>query len=159
MPRTARSQVPAGKDPWWRMPVFSYHEGVLSSMHDRTFISAAQAWALSLVRPTKPAISVAAASVSSRLGTQLSTPSPLLRIVVPAVPRRATPSSFQARFPDLPRLTDPQREALDLVDTVAAEEGVRLDMTLRPGDMQFVHNHQARAVAGVCCVRFLICGS
>lgn len=90
-----RPQVPAGKDPWWRMPVFSWHGGALSSMHDRTFISAAQ-----------------------------------------------------ARFPDLPRLTEAQVEALDLCDSLAGEEGVRLDMTLQPGDMQFIHNHQARARDG-----------
>lgn len=57
------------------------------------------------------------------------------------------PEYPQARFPELPRLTAAQREALDLCDSVAAEEGVRLDMTLRPGDMQFIHNHQ---VSGSC---------
>jgi len=44
-------------------------------------------------------------------------------------------------FPDVPRLTDLQREALSMVNEIAGEPGVRLDMDFRPGDMQFVCNH------------------
>ncbi len=49
--------------------------------------------------------------------------------------------SAQRRFPDIPRLTDAQTEALDLIERLAESDEFRLDMDFRPGDMQFVHNH------------------
>lgn len=46
------------------------------------------------------------------------------------------------RFAEVPRLSRRQIEALDMLDALAARDDVRLDMNLRPGDMQFLHNHQ-----------------
>jgi hypothetical protein len=31
---------------------------------------------------------------------------------------------------------------MDMVDALAASDRIRLDMDFRPGDMQFLHNHQ-----------------
>jgi hypothetical protein len=44
-------------------------------------------------------------------------------------------------FDDAPRLTAAQVEAMDVVQAIADEDGVRLDMDFRPGDMQFLCNH------------------
>lgn len=44
-------------------------------------------------------------------------------------------------FDDVPRLTAAQIEALDLVDALAGDPALRLDMDFRPGDMQFLCNH------------------
>jgi hypothetical protein len=44
------------------------------------------------------------------------------------------------RHPEVPRLTERQRELLDLIDEVAASPRFRLDMEFRPGDMQFLSN-------------------
>ena len=44
------------------------------------------------------------------------------------------------RHDDVPALTARQREAMDLLDTVAAEPDLRLDMDFRPGDIQWVNN-------------------
>lgn len=41
----------------------------------------------------------------------------------------------------VPPLTDTQNEALDFVDGLAQDPDIHLDMTLRPGDIQFVCNH------------------
>ena len=46
------------------------------------------------------------------------------------------------RRPETPRLTPAQIEAMDLVDTLAASDEFRLEMDFRPGDVQFLHNHQ-----------------
>jgi hypothetical protein len=46
------------------------------------------------------------------------------------------------RFEEVPRLTPPQLEALDMLDTLAHSDEIRLDMALEPGDIQFLHNHQ-----------------
>lgn len=46
------------------------------------------------------------------------------------------------RFDHVPRLTKSQIEAMDLLDDLAASEKFRLDMDFRPGDVQFLHNHQ-----------------
>lgn len=46
------------------------------------------------------------------------------------------------RFLEAPRLTDRQIAAMNLLDELAADASLRLDMTLEPGDMQFLHNHQ-----------------
>jgi hypothetical protein len=45
------------------------------------------------------------------------------------------------RFPEVPRLTDAQLEAMALIDTLVATEPFRLDMDFRPGDIQFLNNH------------------
>jgi Taurine catabolism dioxygenase TauD, TfdA family len=45
------------------------------------------------------------------------------------------------RFPGARRLTPEDEAALDRFDSLAEDPKLRLDMMLRPGDMQFVHNH------------------
>jgi hypothetical protein len=45
------------------------------------------------------------------------------------------------RFADVPRHTQEDIAALDLFDDLANDAELRLDMELRPGDMQFLHNH------------------
>lgn len=46
------------------------------------------------------------------------------------------------RFEKVPRLTQDQIDAMDLADEIANRDDVRLDMDFRPGDIQFIHNHQ-----------------
>jgi hypothetical protein len=50
--------------------------------------------------------------------------------------------SAQENFPEARRLTAAEHEALDLLDTLANDSDLRLDMEFQPGDMQFLHNHQ-----------------
>lgn len=45
------------------------------------------------------------------------------------------------RFPDVPRLTPLQIEALDRVDALCNDPTMHLDMALERGDMQFVNNY------------------
>jgi Taurine catabolism dioxygenase TauD, TfdA family len=45
------------------------------------------------------------------------------------------------RFADAPRLTAAHREALDLFDALADDLALNMTMELKPGDVQFVHNH------------------
>jgi hypothetical protein len=45
------------------------------------------------------------------------------------------------RFPDAPRLSRDNVEALDLFDTLANDPLLHFGMQLQPGDMQFVYNH------------------
>jgi alpha-ketoglutarate-dependent taurine dioxygenase len=44
------------------------------------------------------------------------------------------------RFADVPRLTVPQREALELIDSIANQSDFHFDMDFEPGDMQFLKN-------------------
>lgn len=44
-------------------------------------------------------------------------------------------------LPGVPKLTARQIEALDMLDAVAAESGIALDMELAPGDIQLVCNY------------------
>ena len=46
------------------------------------------------------------------------------------------------RLPGVPRLSPRKIEALDLFDDLANDPALNLHMEFRPGDMQFVHNHQ-----------------
>ncbi|MEI6161276.1 MAG: TauD/TfdA family dioxygenase [Roseococcus sp.] len=48
--------------------------------------------------------------------------------------------SAQANFPEARRLTPDENAAIDRLDELAAEMSV--EMEFRPGDMQFIHNHQ-----------------
>jgi hypothetical protein len=45
------------------------------------------------------------------------------------------------RFPDVPRLTAKQREALELMDSLCNDPAFHLDMEFEPGDMQFLCNY------------------
>ena len=45
------------------------------------------------------------------------------------------------RFPDVPRLTSRQVEALDLFDALANDPANYLDIEFKPGDIQLIHNH------------------
>ena len=45
------------------------------------------------------------------------------------------------RFPDVPRLTAKQIEALDLFDALANDPANYLDIEFKPGDIQLIHNH------------------
>jgi hypothetical protein len=44
------------------------------------------------------------------------------------------------RHADVPRLTDQQIEAMDLIDSLAYDARLKLDMDFRPGDIQLVNN-------------------
>jgi hypothetical protein len=44
-------------------------------------------------------------------------------------------------MPEVPRLTPAQEQAMDLLDSVAADPRVRLTMEFRPGDIQILCNH------------------
>ena len=50
--------------------------------------------------------------------------------------------SAQANFPEARRLTAAETEALDTLDTLSNDPELNLTIEFRPGDMQFVHNHQ-----------------
>src|ERR1051326_4734650 len=45
------------------------------------------------------------------------------------------------RFPDAPRLSAQQIEALDLFDALANDPSNYLDIEFKPGDIQLIHNH------------------
>ena len=45
------------------------------------------------------------------------------------------------RFPEVPRLTAKQIEALDLFDALANDPTNYLDIAFKPGDIQLIHNH------------------
>jgi hypothetical protein len=46
-------------------------------------------------------------------------------------------------YPEVPRLTEQQKELLALVDQIAAEPGIGLEMDFRAGDIQWLLNHTA----------------
>jgi len=50
--------------------------------------------------------------------------------------------SAQRNFPQAKQLTRAQVEAMDLLDELANDPAIHLSMEFRPGDMQFLHNHQ-----------------
>lgn len=83
-----KGEIPEGKGPWYRMPVFNHHAGCITTYYARDFFDGAQ------------------------------------------------------RHEGVPPVSREQTEAMDLFEDLAARQDIRLDMELRPGDMQFVHNHQ-----------------
>lgn len=45
------------------------------------------------------------------------------------------------RFENAPKLTQGQKEALDLLDELLNDSSIHFEMELEPGDLQFVYNH------------------
>lgn len=45
------------------------------------------------------------------------------------------------RFDEVPRITPEQEEAMDLLDSLAEDPAIHLDMEFRRGDIQFLNNH------------------
>ncbi len=88
MPTDRRGEVPPGMKPWFDVPVFSWHQGQLTTIYAGQYIRSAQ-----------------------------------------------------ANFPEAPRLTALEHEAIDLLDEMANDPAINLGMDFLPGDMQFVHNH------------------
>jgi hypothetical protein len=82
-----RGEVPAGRKPYFTVPIFNDYDGYLTTTYVRRYIESAQ------------------------------------------------------RFDEVPRLTDAQREALDLFDTLAEDPELHLDMEFKPGDVQLLCNH------------------
>jgi hypothetical protein len=83
-----RGEVPPGMKPWFSLPIFSWHAGLLTTIYVRRYIESAQ------------------------------------------------------RFPEVPRLTARQIEALDVFDAILEDSAIHLKMAFEPGDIQLVHNHQ-----------------
>lgn len=88
-PTDRRGEIPPGMLPWFDIPVFNWHEGLLTTIYSGQYIRSAQ-----------------------------------------------------VNHPEARRLTETEQEALDLLDTLADDPALRLEMRFRPGDMQFLHNHQ-----------------
>ena len=82
-----RGEVPEGSKPYFTIPVFNHHDGLVSAMYQRQYIESAR------------------------------------------------------RFDGVPPLTAQQIEALDLLDQLANDPRLILEMELEPGDIQLVHNH------------------
>jgi hypothetical protein len=82
-----RGEVPEGQLPYFRIPVFSWHAGLLSAIYQRKYIDDAR------------------------------------------------------KLPGVPPFTPLQREALDLLDELADDPALHLQMEFLPGDVQLVHNH------------------
>lgn len=85
--RDRRSEIPEGREPWYRLPVFNFRDGHLTTNYVRSTIEKAQ------------------------------------------------------RFDDVPRLTEVQREAFLLIESIAADPALYLNMEFEPGDIQLLNNH------------------
>jgi Taurine catabolism dioxygenase TauD, TfdA family len=82
-----RGEALDDQKPYFKIPVFSWYEGLLSVIYQRQYIESAR------------------------------------------------------RFADVPPLTQPQIEALDLFDSLANDPSLHLFMEFQPGDIQIVNNH------------------
>lgn len=84
-----KGEIPAGKQPYYQMPVFNYHDGLLTVNYSQDFIN-----------------------------------------------------SCYRNFPEVGPMSPQQREALDLMEALAADDRFRLDFRLEPGDIQLICNHK-----------------
>lgn len=82
-----RNEIPEGAEPYYAMPIYTYHDGRLMAWLQPGYTASAQ------------------------------------------------------RFPEVPRFTELQMEAMKLIETLADDPRFRLNMGFRRGDMQFLNNH------------------
>lgn len=88
-PTDRRGEIPEGQGPWFDVPVFNWHDGLLTTIYVGQYIRSAQ-----------------------------------------------------VNFPQARRLTPLELEALAMLDELTNDRKLNLQIQFRPGDMQFVHNHQ-----------------
>jgi alpha-ketoglutarate-dependent taurine dioxygenase len=53
----------------------------------------------------------------------------------------ATYYELSQRHPEVPRLTEDQKEAIRVFSALVNSDRLRLDLSLEPGDIQLVYNH------------------
>ncbi|MCB1745155.1 MAG: TauD/TfdA family dioxygenase [Gammaproteobacteria bacterium] len=85
--RDRRGEIPEGREPWYRLPVFNFRDGNLTTNYVRSTINKAQ------------------------------------------------------RFANLPRLTEQQLEAFAMIERVAADPALVLEIEFLPGDIQLLNDH------------------
>jgi hypothetical protein len=85
--RDRRGEIPDGREPWYRLPVFNFRDGNMTTNYVRSTIEKAQ------------------------------------------------------RFENLPRLTETQRDAFALLEEIAADPRMVLNIEFEPGDIQFLNDH------------------
>ena len=85
--RDRRGEIPDGCEPWYRLPVFNFRDGNMTTNYVRSTIEKAQ------------------------------------------------------RFENLPRLTEIQREAFALIEQIATDPRLMLNIEFQPGDIQFLNDH------------------
>jgi hypothetical protein len=116
-----KGEVPPGKRPTYDMPVFHRHGSVASTMDG----------------------SAVAVCEGANEGGQASSSGDECELLSGIYDRNFIDAA-QRRFTDddgVPRLTRRQVDALDALDATCDDPGVRLDMRLEPGDVQWLHNH------------------
>lgn len=82
-----RGEAGPGEDPWFTIPVFTWHAGHFAGKYQRQYIESAR------------------------------------------------------RFPQVPPLTAAQVAAFDLLDALAEDPALHVELDFRPGDIQLVNNH------------------
>lgn len=82
-----RGEAGPGEDPWFTIPVFTWHAGHFAGKYQRQYIESAR------------------------------------------------------RFPQVPPLTAAQVAAFDLLDVLAEDPALHVELDFRPGDIQLVNNH------------------
>ena len=116
-----KGEVPPGKRPTYDMPVFHRHGSVASTMDG----------------------SAVAVCEGANEGGQASSSGDECELLSGIYDRNFIDAA-QRRFTDddgVPRLTRRQVDALDALDATCDDPGVRMDMRLEPGDVQWLHNH------------------
>lgn len=53
----------------------------------------------------------------------------------------ATYYEVAQRHPEVPRLTEQQKEAMRVFNALLGSDKLRLDLELEPGDVQLIYNH------------------
>ena len=115
-----KGEVPPGKRPTYDMPVFHRHGSVADNLDGS-----------------------AVAVCEANEGEQESSSGHECELLSGIYDRNFIDAA-QRRFTDddgVPRLTRRQVAALDALDATCEDPGVRLDMRLEPGDVQWLHNH------------------
>ena len=128
-----KGEVPPGKRPTYDMPVFHRH-GSMASTLDGSAVAVCEG-ANEGERRTGDVT-----GEESSFGDESECECELLS----GIYDRNFIDAAQRRFTDddgVPRLTRRQVAALDALDATCDDPGVRLDMRLEPGDVQWLHNH------------------
>ena len=131
-----KGETPPGKKEYYQLPIYNYHKVWTSDFCISHELTLCDWYILSMSEKCVHLTILACCGLHEALRLCEQLAQGFL-----SSPYTATYYQLAQRHPEVPRMTEKQREALRLYNALALSERLRMDMMLQPGDIQLLSNH------------------